>query len=487
MSGKRKFENAAEEEATRIWGAMTRVVALTPESLAETPVHVATLKLDGCRVGLSCKAGVCCRINAVGRLVLETGKREEDFVLDAEQHLGAFWAFDALMVGGRDLRALSLADRLSHLTRLLDRLKSLGGHDLHIKPYRSLRPAETVHRLLADSCSAESYDGIVFCDYTGVYETSPFKFKQHLTVDFCLESSCNRPIGTFSLLTQVAGRLRPFKVHGKICEVFLSCIERATFALSDEVHQEEGCILECAIPRGAQGKWKAVRRRLDRTSPNCMRTVLDTMATNQKGFDEASFLHRCLLPLATKPALDAWLAILRRRVLWEEVPPDATETILEVHGLEHRGYEGSVRFDQARLSLPLEGTVLARSFFSLSDSEVVSFLSILRLWITGGKNRTLHLLMALQTAQSGLSSLDAGYFGTFLESTPATLISMVSHNVGEAYCSLLEKADPPELLQLPLTLACLARGTYILRAASRIATTARTSHDSAHLGALQIP
>jgi len=465
MAGKRKMENAADEEATRLWAAMTRVVALTPEGVEETPVHVASLKLDGRRACLSCKAGVCCRIDALGREVLEEGSLQEDFVIDAEEHKGTFWAFDALMVKGRDLRSLALADRLWHLSLLLQSLTELGTLRVKLKAYASLRTGDALHRLLLDAHASEACDGIIFCDCTSVYETPAFKFKQDLTVDFCLESTPSSPPGSFCLLTQVAGRLKPFKLHGKNCIVVVS----PDLGVPDVLRREDGVILECAIPKGRNGLWKAVRRRPDRRSPNCLRTVLDTMAMNQKGYDEAAFLHRTLPPLGTKSAFEAWLAILRRRILWQEEECLGSEKIVEVHGEAHLGYEGSVRVEEVRLMLPLEGRVRARAFFSLTGREAAAFLSVLKLWVSGGSRRSFALSLAMQTLHEGLSASDARYFGTFLEvSSLEALLDSASSSSKTATMAPLAMAEPPELLELPPLLARLASSTHVLKAASSV-------------------
>jgi len=465
MSVKRKIDHATDEEAVRLWAAMTRVVALTPEGLEGTAVHVATLKLDGRRVCLSCKAGVCCRIDAVGRELLEKGKVQEDFVLDAEEHEGTFWAFDALMVRGRDIRSLSLADRLCYLALLLDDMPSLGDRRIQMKRYSSLRSADAIHSLLADSSSMESCDGLIFCDYTSIYETPAFKFKQNLTVDFCLESVPRGPMGTYTLLTQTAGRLMPFKLHKKNCELFVSAAERASLALATNVSREEGLILECAVPQGRLCKWKAVRLRPDRRSPNCLRTVLDTLTTHQKGYDEAAFIHMRIQPLATKRAFDTWLAILRRRILWDEECLGRKEATLEFHGSGHSGYDGSVSVEQTRLSLPLEGSIRVYVFFSLTEAEMQTFLSVLRLWLTGGGGRrSLRLVIALQLLHGGLSSSDARYFGTALESSSADLIGLAARSIGKTTLLALENASPPELLQLPPTLSQLVSGMHLLKA-----------------------
>jgi hypothetical protein len=465
MAGKRKLENAADEEATRLWASLTRVVALTPQGVEETPVHVATLKLDGCRVCLCSKAGVYCRIDALGRETIEDGSVQEDFILDVEEHDGTFWAFDALMVRGRDLRSLAFADRLRHLDPLLQSLTTLGKFRVKMKSYRSLRSGDAIHRLLLDAHSSAACDGIIFCDLTAVYETPPFKFKPHLTVDFCLESTSESSPGAFGLLTQVAGRLTPFKLHGKPCVVVVSSEERAALGLANVLRREDGIILECAIPKGRNGPWKAVRRRPDRRNPNCLRTVLDTLSMHQRGYDEAAFLHRLLPPLGTKSAFEAWRAVIRRQILWQE-EGDRGGEVVEVHGEGHAGYEGSVRAEEVRLVLPLEGCIRVCAFFSLDDRETVAFLSVLKLWLTGSSRRSLELLLVTQSLHEGLSASDARYFGVFMDSSPETLLGLASTSFKLATVTSLLMGSPSDLFQLPPVLARLASTTWIFRVSS---------------------
>ena len=465
MAYKRKLENAADEEATRLWASLTRVVALTPPGVEETPVHVATLKLDGCRVCLCSKAGVCFRIDALGREMIEEGILQEDFILDAEDHEGTFWAFDALMVRGRDLRSLAFADRLRHLDLLLQTLKALGRFRVKMKSYLPLRSGDAIHRLLLDAHSSEACDGIIFCDLTAVYETPPFKFKPHLTVDFCLESTSESSPGTFGLLMQVAGRLMPFKLHGKNCVVVVSSEERVALGVANVLRREEGIILECAVPKGRNGPWKAVRRRPDRRNPNCLRTVLDTLSMHQRGYDEPAFIHRLLPPLGTKSAFEAWRAVIRRQILWQEEGVRGGE-VVEVHGEGHAGYEGSVRVEDVRLMLPLEGRIRARAFFSLDDRETATFLSVLKLWLSGGARRSLTILLVTQSLHKGLSASDARYFGVFMDSTPEALLDLASMRFEVATVTPLLMGSPSDLLQLPPVLARLASTTWIFKFSS---------------------
>jgi hypothetical protein len=461
---KRKADRAADEEATRLWTALTRVVALTPEVLAVRGVHAATLKLDGLRVCLSCKAGVCSRIDALGRTELETGRPEEAFVLDAEEHDGVFWVFDALMAGGRDLRALALFDRLCAAGKLLDGLPALGGRPLRMKPYCGLRAAGPLQRLLHEASACTTADGVIFCDVGGAYETPPLKFKSSLTVDFCLEAQPRQP-GAFFLLTQKAGQLRRFKLRGKHCVLTVSAQERAELGLPEALQPEDAVIMECAVPCERRGRWRAVRRRPDRCRPNCLSTVLDTLAMKERGLDQALALWGLLPPLSTQAAFEVWLDVLRRRLLWDEV--DGEDAVVEVHGAARAGHEGSVPVDRCRLALPLKGGVALRSFFCLSAEELEHLFVVLRHWLAGGQHRSLRLLLAVQLLHDGLGSQDARYFKTILEVSPKTLHAKATSAFGAASLSLLESAQPPELLELPPLLSDLAASTHVLRVTVR--------------------
>jgi hypothetical protein len=334
-----------------------------------------------------------------------------------------------------------------------------------MKSYRPLRSGDAIHRLLLDAHSSAACDGIIFCDLTAVYEMPPSKFKPHLTVDFCLESTLESSPGTFGLLTQVAGRLARFRLHGKNCFVVVSSEERATLGLADVLRREDGIILECAVPKGRNGPWKAVRLRPDRRNPNCLRTVLDTISMHQRGYDEAAFLHKALPPLGTKSAFEAWRVILRRRILWQEEGFSGDE-VVEVHGEGHAGYEGSVRVEDVRLMLPLEGRIRARAFFSLDDRETAAFLSVLKLWLSGGSRRSLTILLVTQSLHEGLSASDARYFGVFMESSPEALLGLASTSFKMATVTSLLMGGPSDLLQLPPVLARLASTTWIFNFSS---------------------
>lgn len=458
MSGKRKVERAADEEGTRLWTALTRVVALTPEALKTRYMHVVTLKLDGVRICLCCKAGACSRIDALGRTPLETSSLEP-FVLDAEEHAGVFWVFDALMTQGRDLRSLALADRLQAAAKLLEHLPTLGGHPLRMKPYYSLRTQVPLQRLLQEATAATTADGVIFCDISAAYETPPLKFKASLTVDFCLESQ-PRLLGSFFLLTQKAGRLRRFRLRGKECVLVTSAEERQALGLPAEVHSEDGIIVECAVPCERRGRWRAVRRRPDRRHPNCLSTVLDTLAMKERGLDQALPLWGLLPPVDALQAFDAWLSILRRRLVWD----DSSEyPIVELHGATRANQAGSIPLDRCRQALPLKGGVMLQAFFSLTSEELEQLFVVLQLWLAGMPHRSLHLLLVMQLRHESLGSQDARYFKTILESSPQALHSKALHFFGAASVAPLEGAEPPGLLELPPLLASLATSTYVLR------------------------
>lgn len=464
MSGKRKAAGSADQEAERLWAALTRVVALTPEALATCTPHVATLKLDGMRVCLSCKAGVCCRVDALGRQELEVGAPHATFVLDAEERDGVYWVFDALMAQGRDLRALALADRLRQAAALLEAVPALGGTPLRLKPYSGLRTADQLQRLVEAAAASPAVDGVIFCDLAAPYETPPLKFKQRLTVDFRLEPQPRLPPGTFGLLTQRAGRLQPFKLRGKACLLATSAEERLALGLPEVLGPSDVVIVECALPCERRGRWRAVRLRPDRRHPNCLSTVLDTLAMRARGLDQALALAGLLPPLGAQPAFDVWLVVLRRRLLWADAGVGGTE----LHGAARAGGEGSVPVDRCRLALPLKGEVALHAYFSLAADELDQLLAVLRLWLSGAPHRALRLRLALQLRPAGLAAADARYFRTILDLPPEALLAKAAHALGPAAAvalALLEDAQPPELLELPAALAAVAASTYVLTAA----------------------
>lgn len=464
MSGKRKAAGSADQEAERLWAALTRVVALTPEALATCTPHVATLKLDGVRVCLSCKAGVCCRVDAWGRRQLEAGAPHATFVLDAEEHEGVYWVFDALMAQGRDLRALALADRLRWAAALLEAVPALAGTPLRLKPYSGMRTAAQLQRLFEAAAASPAVDGVIFCDLTAPYETPPLKFKPRLTVDFRLEPQPRLPPGTFGLLTQRAGRLQPFRLRGKACLLATSAEERLALGLPEALGPGDVAVVECALPCERRGRWRALRLRPDRRHPNCLSTVLDTLDMRARGLDQACTLAGLLPPLGAQPAFDVWLAVLRRRLLWAD---GGRVGGTELHGSTRAGSEGSVPVDRCRLALPLKGEVALHAYFSLAADELEQLLAVLRLWLGGAPHRALRLRLALQLRPAGLAAADARYFRTILDLPQEALLAKAARALGAA-ASLalapLEDAQPPELLELPAELAAVAASTYVLTA-----------------------
>ena len=504
-------ENAGDtEEARRIWGALTRVVALTPETLAERPVHAGTLKLDGKRVALVRRGGVTSRVDALGRLSFdEAAAGGLDFVLDAEEHGGVFWVFDALLVAGQDLRALALADRLVALEEehRAGRLPgALGGLPLKLKVYRSLRSPGALDVLLSEA--ADSCDGLIFCDVTAPYEIPAFKYKPCLTLDFSLESgSASSPPGSYRLLTQVAGVAKVFRVDGRAQEIHLDASDRVRLGLppSGVLDRSVGFIVQFELPRslgGRQGRgtggrgggffWKAVRRRFDRRHPNCLRTVLDTLALHRRGLDSPDFLRRAFQqPFETKAAVKAWLTILRRRLWALEVvaaPDHQHAMVIEILGVNmapSSAYqslaEGArvVALSRLAAALPAVGRVLVVAFFSLGDQEIASLLLTLRGWLAGSvadedqpDERGVNLVLAAQTTAGGCSRLlDARFFCVVNEVSPKQLGEDVSLALGGAHVPVdvqapLVGGGASELLALPLLLSSLSRGLTLVRASS---------------------
>jgi len=453
MGGKRLRRDAVDAEAARIWGALTRVVALTPEAVAERPVHVVTLKLDGQRAALACKAGSLSRIDALGRRVLARDLACRDFVLDVEERAGVFWAFDALLVEARDVRGLPLQDRLELAGRLCEALRLPAPLQLQFKRYHSLRTPGILRRLLAEIAADEDlHDGLIFCDLSAPYEQPALKFKRAPSVDFCLESRGHQD--GFLLLTEQAARLRPFCVRGAPVRLSLSREDRVSLELPERIDAADGCVVECEPPRGPQGRWRIKRRRADRRRPNCLQTVLDTLALRSRGLHDGATLLRVVPALCTRAAVQVWRQVLRRRVL-------ATE---RVSGGVEVGAGPGQAVPLEELSLPPAGDVSVLAFF-VGEAELLRLLAVLRHWRTsgGGRQRRARLLAVLQLAPPAGCLADVEWFGATV-GPPEPLRARVAEALG-CRCSLapLPEAQASPLLALPPLLQELGAHVRLLR------------------------
>jgi hypothetical protein len=472
---KRRACDEPDPEAERIWGALTRVAAITETALEDACVHTGTLKLDGRRVALACRRGIGSRIDARGRRVLDRDLPCCDFVLDAEEHGGCYWVFDALFIGTLDVRPLSLADRLSCARAFLRTPLSLGGAPVLPKEYLPLRSTDDVKTLLRALEESEQCDGLIFCDLTAPYEIPALKFKPELTVDFCLESDAHGPPGAYRLLTQVAGQLKTFVFQGKPARLVVTAKEalRLNLPLEGHLDREAACIVECSIPRGSRGRWCPLRRRDDRRSPNCLKTVLDTLALSRRGLERTSFLHHSLRSLDAKAAVATWRSVLRRRFLALGEALDTT-CVLDVCGIGRPHPPGlkwsheksrQVALDKLPASLPDAGFVFLLACFELTDEEILKLIDAVSAWLQGSaRTRHARVLFALQTAQGCASPEDARYFGVVNELGLEALRARAAELLGAAVSSRFPEDDLPAPLELADLGASLLRGMCLVEA-----------------------
>jgi hypothetical protein len=429
-------------------------------------VNVATLKLDGKRVALCCRNSQLTKVEALRTVCLGTLQGTEDFVLDTEEKNGEYWAFDALMVGGRDLRGLTLADRVLVMTRLVGGLSLPEACTIKAKPFVCLRSPECVSGIIRDSRRA-SYDGLIFSSLLEAYETPSLKFKQTLTIDFCLESLPGKPC-TYQLLTQNRGKLKAFHENGKPCHLLLTLQERERLGVPEAVERTDSVIVECALP--LRGHWKAVRRREDRERPNCLKTVLDTLATRRLKMDCEKTLLRSLPQVSTKDAFLLWRDILRRRLLWalEELDKEQPRLVRMTKGgsfvtLRADGFEDE-ELSPHRLCV---GETLV--FWSIFDSEEQVIAELLSKVRDFGKDPVypgplnIRVLVLFQSCAQRELLQNLSYFGLLL-SCEADAVLKLARDASFENASLipLEPRGPCKLLSLPPPLELLAPASFAL-------------------------
>lgn len=282
----------------------------------EKELDAYTLKLDGQRAAVVCRQEEVVQVTAVHEGSLGRLPGALDFVLDAEEHAGAFWAFDALMIGGADVRGLSLADRLRLLQRLLAGAGArLERGQLRAKPFYAHR-SMTLLREKIEEARGGDYDGLIFSSLGLQYEDPPVKWKPCLTVDFAIENTRDAPReGRYLLLTELRGELRPFYYARQKCQLTLTRERQRELSLPAFVTRDSKIVLECSFSPDTQ-TWSVLRRRFDRQRPNCLKTVLDTLQLASEGQNSDLVLLGGLAPVSETQAFSAWQRTLLRRLLW---------------------------------------------------------------------------------------------------------------------------------------------------------------------------
>jgi hypothetical protein len=431
-----------------------RVEALTPEATAS--VDVATLKLDGRRVALCCRSGRLLRVDARRATFLGPLEGVRDFVLDAEERGGDYQAFDALMAEGRDLRGLALADRLRAVRRLVGELSGRAAAcRLEAKPFFCLRSPGCLAALLRDS-RRPGYDGLIFSRLREAYEAPSLKFKQTLTVDFCLERAPGSPAGAYQLLTQNRGQLKAFlQDDGQPCRLLLTSQEREKLGVPEAVAREDAVVVECELPRRPGGQWRAVRRREDRERPNCLRTVLDTLGARRRRMDCEKTLLRAVPEVSTKAAFLLWRDVLQRRLLWalEELEQQRPLKLLRPAGEEAGCAEGAE-------------PECFWSAFDLDECGVAALLERARRRLEGAgaaRRPSFRALVLFQSCAQREALQNLSYFGLLLGCEAAEVLQLARAS-GFAKASLLplEPRGAPQLLALPPHVERLAASSFAL-------------------------
>lgn len=453
-------------EGERIWESLTRVQGLKLDVFTPENLNVASLKLDGRRVALCCRRGRVFCADALAAVDLDLALAYEDFVLDTEEQAGTYWAFDALMVDGLDVRGLALGDRLRLLWRLCQRLRR-EGHLAAVQPkaYVSLQSSEQFKELLRGPRQRAS-DGIILAAIQKVYEAPAYKFKASLTVDFNLETA-DGPPGRYCLLTQHRGRLKVYRERGRPCYINLRKEERLKLQLPEVLHRDDGVIVECLLPATARGRWHALRRRADRTRPNCLQTVQDTLAVKRDRLDCEHTLLRALRPVGAKDAFLHWRGILARRLLWcledAQQTQAAPDLLLPVVTGEEAPilYRTSSGGDVPAAKLQDLQPLVIWAAFDASDA------SVQRLLQEAGRLQrarlSFRLLLLFQTCTEPEAWKNLSYFGVLLRSD-AWQVQQWCRDAGIERATLLNLepggADP--LLQLPVHLQRLAAASFAL-------------------------
>ena len=452
-------------EGARIWESLTRVQGLKLDVFTPEHLNVASLKLDGRRVALCCRRGRVFRADALAVVDLDVTLAYDDFVLDTEEQAGTYWAFDALMVDGLDVRGLPLGDRLRVLRRLCQRLRREGLlAAVQPKAYVSLQSPEHFNELLRAPRQRAS-DGIILAALQKVYEAPAYKFKATLTVDFGLETA-DGPPGRYCLLVQHRGRLKVYRERGRPCYVHLRKEERIKLQLPDVLHRDDGVIVECLLPATARGRWRALRRRSDRARPNCLQTVLDTLAVKRDRLDCECTLLRALRPAGAKDAFLRWRDILARRLLWclgDAQHSQAPDLLLPVVTGEAAPilFRTSAGGDVPAAKLQDLQPLVIWAAFDASDAAAQ------RLLQEAGRLRrarlSFRLLLLFQTCTEPEAWKNLSYFGILLRSE-ARQVQQWCLDAGIEHATLLslEPEDPDPLLRLPEHLKRLAAVSYAL-------------------------
>lgn len=186
-------------------------------------------------------------------------------ILDGEVYEGTMLVYDALFVDGAPIGHLPFLDRLECIENLIKRVITMKSDAFKLR-VKTFHVVDEMDVFLDEYLPTvrEKIDGLVFTPVNepmriGTHETM-FKWKprEKNTVDFSLQRDCVRA-GIWRLYVQDKGQL---------------VYESET--LQQEPYFEEGAIVECEYVPESE-RWRAIKRRHDKTYPNNRRTFYATL------------------------------------------------------------------------------------------------------------------------------------------------------------------------------------------------------------------
>ena len=251
---------------------LPRPVTLTAQNIHSLVTPCLTEKLDGVRHLLVISPEGTYALNMLGEIlhVSTYATRSTTTIYDAEKVDDIYYWFDVLFSDDVDIRHLPLYTRLkAGKVHILDCMKE--------KAYSIGKSPKAIRNIISSfQVQNRKTEGYILLNMTDHYSVPPLKFKYNITCDFLVayahgteeevildlyvqkyESVCILP----------STRQRPNNIRIKVDE-------RNSLGISEKPVLKDNVILECKLEEGC---WKLIRRRLDRSRPNSLRTVLNNL------------------------------------------------------------------------------------------------------------------------------------------------------------------------------------------------------------------
>lgn len=309
----------AEEEAcsllgvASVWHALTRPVPISPSRVSSLAAVVATPKLDGRRAALVLRRDEVIEITSDGTRVLNWQIPFADLmVLDAECYEATYHVFDVLVFAGRDVRHLTLFQRVC----IIDKLDF--PTMMRPKPYLFLSDALSTPTDIVEAawrqCSKSITDGLILQNATDPYWAPPLKFKESLTSDLVLQKARSGS-GFVFLAKDIKKQLRVVKDKRGLPLRVQNLTHKVALALAQ---QPKGIVVEC-LRYVKDGGVRIKRLRPDRSEPNRLAVVEENVKLQDLGCNRRVWLTKTLRSLnSSKRCVDNY-----EEALWRIVATDA--------------------------------------------------------------------------------------------------------------------------------------------------------------------